>query len=859
MKKILFFILIALNAKVLHAYEAVADNIELTSLFATQADEKVVLLDSIVTYLSDGSLSEKTIYEYDDKGLLTLEIMYKWQEGSWNNSKKKEYHYYKNGKLKSLECCTWAYSSWEKSYKDEWTYDDHGNQTSWDRTSAYRGEYYYVSNTKYENTYDDHGNLTDVIEYLWGSSNWEKNKKVENTYNSSDLLTCTVQYSWENNQWQPKNKHEYTYDANGNLSIEDVYSWFRDWQKNQRFENTYDDNGHLLSHIEFLGGDNGEYLHKAEYTYDAEGNVADETVFYWNYIDKEWTRSSHTVYSYSAHTVILPGTPTLSDTYDFELDGIEYSILSIEDCTVEVSDTRHLEYDELVIPASFSFKGRELKVIAIGYNAIKNYYEHNGEWEYRYFKTIQLPETVEKICRGAFSGQTSLEEIELPESLTSISNCAFASCYSLKKVSLHEGIKSVGDSAFIYCVQLEEITLPDGVEEIGRQAFSYTGLRSFNFPASTKYVGSDLFTGCPNLEYVNLENLQAMGTLPYALFYNAGVKKVVIPDWVTEIPNFFVSSCKEIKEFEFGKSVVRIKEGAFKSCNLPRSFRLPETLKVIDDYAFSSATAEGSIVIPGNVEEIAGYALNTACDSLILEPGDEALQLIRGYTYIGSRESHYLRLERGIKMKDGVNCLYLYGDVIELGKDCLESFTKTKNYGIMYDHPVRLSILEGVEELSYNYDCQYTNTLLLPSTLRTISTSNFVGAKSLTSIDCRATEPPLCDGKIFADGTYAKAKLTVPLGCKDAYLNAEGWKYFWEIEETAEPLNNESQNGIIEVQDENSSWFSINNGELKASATLDLYTLDGRLVKQAANGDISDIAHGIYIIKCGSRTAKIAL
>lgn len=164
MKKFLFLILIALNAIVLHAYEVVTEDLELTSLFAMQADETVVLLDSTVTYLPDGSFSAKTVYEYDDKGRLTRETMCNWKEGSWHNSQRTEYRYDKNEKLRSLERLVWEPYGWERYYKDEWTYDDHGNPVRWNRAKSYRGEYTSGSRTKYENTYDNYGNLTNVIE-----------------------------------------------------------------------------------------------------------------------------------------------------------------------------------------------------------------------------------------------------------------------------------------------------------------------------------------------------------------------------------------------------------------------------------------------------------------------------------------------------------------------------------------------------------------------------------------------------------------------------------------------------------------------------------------------------------------------
>lgn len=862
MKKILFFMFIALNAMVLHAFVSKVGGSELASLLSIQADESVTLLDSIVSYLPDGSLSGKIVYEYDNKGLLDREITYKWQEESWKCAERKEYTYYKNGKLKKTECYSES-SYWLISYKEEWTYDDHGNPASWDYYMASRGYFTSVTNTKYENTYDENANLTNVTSYNLHNREWTNNEKTENAYDSRNRLASSVQYSWEEGEWLLKKKHEYSYDVNGNMTADDCLSWWNgNWYNSQRFEKTYDDNGNLLSYAELFAGDGWEYLNKTEYTYDAEGNVADETKFDWNFDRKEWSKTSYSVYSFSAHAMILPGTPTVSDTYDFEVDGIEYSILSLEDCTVEVSNTRHVAFDELVIPASISIKGHELKVVAIGQNAI---YYNGLSQESKSYKSIQLPETIETIGRNAFYNQNYLEEIELPESLASIGNSAFAGCMSLKKVSFNKGLKSLGDSAFYYCGQLEEVNLPDGVETIGMRAFSQTGIHSFNFPSSIKNVGSYLFAGCNNLEFVDLENLQALGKLPSALFSETGVKKVVIPDWVTEIPEYFVQSCKEIEEFECGKSVTIIKERAFVNCDLPDSFTLPETLKVIEKYAFLSALVEGSVVIPGNVEEIGDYALFITCDSLIFEPSDKPLLLnSENYYVINSNESYCLRLDRCIKAKvlpEGIPySVLLNGAVIELGKNYLDSFVQSDSYDIQYDRPFKLTILEGVEDLNFSYSCEHTINLLLPSTLKTISASVFKGTKRLTNIDCRATEPPLCDGKILADGVYAKAKLTVPPGCKEAYQNAEGWKYFWEIEETIKPFyNDESETGITDIEDDDSGWFSINNGVLKAPAAIELYSMDGRLVKHAADGNISDIVPGIYVVKCGSRTAKIVL
>lgn len=564
-----------------------------------------------------------------------------------------------------------------------------------------------------------------------------------------------------------------------------------------------------------------------------------------------------------------------SYAYDFEVDGIGYNLLSLEDRTVEVASTDNVDQkqEELFIPASVTFNGKELKVVSIGESAVDNF--NHGGYSDKNWKKIHLPATIEIIGDRAFRNQDLLEEIELPESLISIGECAFDYCDKLKTVSVNAGLKKVGYWAFRGCSQLEEITLPEGLETISIEAFALTGLRSFHFPSTLKYIGTGIFYGCKNLEYVDLEGLASFGKLPSGLFKESYIKRVVFPDWVTEIPDMFFYNCHNLEELDYGKSSIKsIGDKAFQYCNFLGNFSFPEGVKSIGLGAFSGAKISGTISVPSGIEEIYKSAFCFIGDSLIFQPSDKPL-MVKDDTSPSLNvcyNIYYLHLGRKLisdyfQNEDPGSDLppttYYYATVVELSQDFLsnqhkyirDQYWQSRGYNAVK----RLTILDGVENLDYKYDCKETRSLLLPSTLKVISASSFIDATGLLNVDCRATEPPTFDKKLFADMVYFKAKLTVPLGCKEAYQNAEGWKKFWTIEESELPVYDDSENGIREVADNSHEWFSFTDGELKAQAALEIYTLDGRLVKHIFKGEATDVAHGMYVIRCGTRTAKVAL
>ncbi|MBQ7647053.1 MAG: leucine-rich repeat protein [Clostridia bacterium] len=118
----------------------------------------------------------------------------------------------------------------------------------------------------------------------------------------------------------------------------------------------------------------------------------------------------------------------------------------------------------------------------------------NG-FDFSTLKKITLPQTVEKICRGAFE-RSELEEINLPDSVKEIGSCAF-SCCDFSSIVLPQSIKSISENLFDTCVRLTEITVPESVTSIGSYAFNKcTELESITIPDSVKSIADTAFEEC---------------------------------------------------------------------------------------------------------------------------------------------------------------------------------------------------------------------------------------------------------------------------------------------------------------------------------------------------------------------------
>ena len=188
-------------------------------------------------------------------------------------------------------------------------------------------------------------------------------------------------------------------------------------------------------------------------------------------------------------------------------------------------------------------------------------------------ETINLPSGIEKIAKQAFSGCTSLKNLVIPETVTIIEERAFENCSSLVIDALDVGTMKVGVNAF-YGVTINTVTMSSD-EYIPERYTSWGDLyASLNNAIVKKLVISDGVTQIPD----------------YAFEGTTGYTAVVIPKTVTSIGKRAFAANTTLTEVTVSEGLETINEEAFMSCTALKKLSIPSTVYYIGPKAFSDCT-----------------------------------------------------------------------------------------------------------------------------------------------------------------------------------------------------------------------------------------------------------------------------
>jgi len=148
---------------------------------------------------------------------------------------------------------------------------------------------------------------------------------------------------------------------------------------------------------------------------------------------------------------------------------------------------------------------------------------------------VILPDGLEQIGNGAFSGCTGLTSIAIPNSVTDIGQSAFNSCTGLTSIAIPNGVASVSQYTFENCTSLISVNIPSSVTSIGYRAFSYCNkLASINIPSGVTSIGESAFSNCSNLNAVSIpQTVKDIGRSAFANCFS--LKAVTIPNSVVSI------------------------------------------------------------------------------------------------------------------------------------------------------------------------------------------------------------------------------------------------------------------------------------------------------------------------------------
>jgi len=171
---------------------------------------------------------------------------------------------------------------------------------------------------------------------------------------------------------------------------------------------------------------------------------------------------------------------------------------------------------------------------------------------------------------------TKLTELDLSETtLTTLPNQAFADMKFLTWVTLPAKLEAIGNRTFLSCWRLRDMTVPTTLKSIDEYAF-WT---------------------CISLDHAILPEGVTVGSGVYS---GSGVKSVVLPKSMTEIPYNIFSNCNELAHIQFSKQEI-IGQSAFENCRSLTTLTLPEGMKRMNDYCFGSCTGLTSATLPSTL------------------------------------------------------------------------------------------------------------------------------------------------------------------------------------------------------------------------------------------------------------------
>ena len=267
-------------------------------------------------------------------------------------------------------------------------------------------------------------------------------------------------------------------------------------------------------------------------------------------------------------------------------------------------------------------------------------------------KTFYVPNSVENIGYGAFSGCSALSDITLPftgknhrtekglkdynfgyvfgetpyngakstmqfyhkDDFNQVEMAYYYIPSSLKKVKI-TGVKNtlIPYAAFYNCNEIDKIVLGSEITTVGEFAFSgVIGTIEWEDP-QIKVIGEHAFEDFKGEHLTIPDSVTEIKRSAYSACVN--VKTFIVPDNVKKADIYAFSYNYELQSVTVGKNLDVLPVETFYFCINLKTVTLPNGLKEIEDGAFDSCKALSAIEIPASVTRINANAFKN-CENL---------------------------------------------------------------------------------------------------------------------------------------------------------------------------------------------------------------------------------------------------
>lgn len=580
--------------------------------------------------------------------------------------------------------------------------------------------------------------------------------------------------------------------------------------------------------------------------------------------------------------------------YDFEADGLYFTITSPKDLTVSVDGAVNKDTDKVVIPQTVVYKNKTLTITRVGSEAFKNY---------KNLQSISFPNTVLSIGGSAFEEDGNLADVVLPDSLSIIESAAFYNCTSLKtiripekvvdlydnvfygcsgliSVTLNDSVRTIGDGSF-YGTSIKELKLPLSLSDIGARAFEYSKIREINFPKSLRSIGHGAFR---NSELLHIELPMSLTSIGEQAFENTKVRQIDVG--VENVPESCFKNCNSLKYIRWTGEIKSIGRDAFRGCKSLESFTIPSSVKEISTSILWDCPNISKLTIGKGLDALplyfhSYYNWNSGYDNFSYE------SLTSSYYYDNEPPStktveKYLQGLKTVIIEDASSPFAIRGFCVSYdSKEAIPSFADLDlnyyyvgrplidihswKYGYYVQgsksrgHIKKLEIAGTCTENPYFY--QDVDTLILGAKIKSFDV-DCLHLDSLKVIEIKSTTPPIMlNGTHIPNKVYTDVTLYVPKGCKDAYSNDPGWGSFWDIQEFEDDCDTKVTNVTDDFKD---IAITTKNGSIIVNnaphnTLVQVYNLQGALVAKSQGSVISGLSKGAYLVNVGGKTFKVVL
>lgn len=460
-----------------------------------------------------------------------------------------------------------------------------------------------------------------------------------------------------------------------------------------------------------------------------------------------------------------------------EVSGLKFQLIN-DGSTYTVVGFDKTQGGKLIIPAKY-----EGKPVA----------EVNDLSFCKELTSVVLPDTIEKIDHGAFTGCANLKRIKLPYYLRTFGNVVFSGT-ALTEIDLPPLLEKIGHGIFQGCDNLTEISMSEDNED-----YPYT----VDGNCLIRKQDNALIAGCktsviPNyvksLEYAAFDRLKTLKqiTIPesvekidWCVFQKTGLTQIHIPSGVRSIGKDAFSDCVDLKEVTFDEGVeiigreVDYADGGdnlglvFGNCKKLKSVSFPASLKRVDGSTFlgCSNLVEISVSPQSETYKSDGNCLIRKQDDCLVLCGRKVCTIpdyvkkIGNYVYFGRKLTE-------IELPDGL--------------------TEIGNYTFYGNKLKQIALPDGIEKIGkYAFFNNEFSQLTLPENLKEIGLSAFKGCKNLKSVvipdsvetigsfafeDCHGLSVIL-PGTVKTIGNAAFDAACVYTSVLSVQERPEGWKY----------------------------------------------------------------------------------